>query len=126
MNEPNQPVEPTPTALRASGAAHFSFGQKLMKGGPLLALAVFWLSIVGSLSLVAFAVFQGEPPQVITLLPVIGAAIGALLCWKQGFDRYQSEDETFAGRGVIRFVVIVFWAPFTLPMRSIELPRWLP
>ena len=52
--------------------------------------------------------------------------IGAVLCWWAGWKRFKEECAPFAGKSLIRFVIYVVFAPYTLPFSDIEFPKWLP
>ena len=95
-----------------------------------LALLLYYLGLLGLIVGGCF-VSISEPDISIGLKWELGISnlfmiAGVVLCWKSGWQRFNAECATFAGKSLTRFVVYVLGAPFTLPFRHIEFPKWLP
>jgi len=101
-----------------------------MLPGTEASLLLFYVGFVG---MIVVGCFLSVAPEAVPVLVWWAARIsagllliGAVLCWRCGWKRYYEESAPFAGQSAIRFLVYVCYAPFTLPFRDIQLPKWLP
>jgi hypothetical protein len=101
-----------------------------MATGTKLALVVFYTGFVGIVVGGCLASVSVPQPSAQLVLGIRAISLlllaGAVLCWRAGWRRFTKECTPFAGKSPTRFVVYVMFAPYTLPFRDIEFPRWLP
>lgn len=91
-----------------------------------VAVSTFY-SAFAALLVVAYEAADGAAATPSWVSPLAKASavvllIGQLLCWRAGWRRYNAGSAPFAGRRIDKFIVYVFFAPFTLPFSTITFP----
>ena len=89
-----------------------------------IALVVFYVGFVGII--VEGCLIVSAPPShgldLVIKFTSLLLVLGAVLCWLCGWRRFANERVALGVAAIIRFVVYVWFAPFTLPFKHIDLP----